>query len=245
MPGKRRGRTARGWDAAPPRNRTAASPSHPSDVRSPEAIDPENDLDEDGWPRGSVPAPTRYGGGSDSGGRGRSDGGTSGSRTNGSRTNGSRTSGSRTSGGRTSGSRTSGSDERGSGPRRSAPGRGRDQSGYGEPDQDPAERAREICLRLLAARPRTRVELAKALRQQGIATAVAAEVLSRYAEAGIIDDQAFARAWVSSRHHGRGLARRALATELRQRGVDDEASRSRWRARAGGHRQSSCRPQAT
>jgi regulatory protein len=39
---------------------------------------------------------------------------------------------------------------------------------------------------------------------------------------GIIDDQAFARAWVSSRHHSRGLARRALATELRQKGVDHE-----------------------
>jgi regulatory protein len=45
-------------------------------------------------------------------------------------------------------------------------------------------------------------------------------VLARYGEVGIIDDAAFARAWVSSRHHGRGLARRALASELRQRGVD-------------------------
>jgi regulatory protein len=51
---------------------------------------------------------------------------------------------------------------------------------------------------------------------------VAAEVLQRYAEVGIIDDTAFARAWVSSRHHGRGLARRALAAELRQKGVDSE-----------------------
>ncbi len=38
----------------------------------------------------------------------------------------------------------------------------------------------------------------------------------------MIDDAAFARAWVSSRHHGRGLARRALANELRQRGVAPE-----------------------
>lgn len=29
-------------------------------------------------------------------------------------------------------------------------------------------------------------------------------------------------AWVESRHAGRGLARRALAHELRQRGVDDD-----------------------
>ena len=90
-------------------------------------------------------------------------------------------------------------------------------------EEDPAERAREICLRLLAVRPRTRTELASALRQRGIDANIAAEVLQRYSEVGIIDDQAFARAWVSSRHHGRGLARRALATELRQKGVDDEA----------------------
>ncbi len=32
----------------------------------------------------------------------------------------------------------------------------------------------------------------------------------------------FARAWVESRHHGRGLARRALAAELRQRGVETD-----------------------
>jgi regulatory protein len=72
----------------------------------------------------------------------------------------------------------------------------------------------------LAVRPRTRAELATALRKRGIAAEVAAEVLDRYDEVGLIDDAAFARAWVTSRHHGRGLARRALAGELRQRGID-------------------------
>jgi regulatory protein len=90
------------------------------------------------------------------------------------------------------------------------------------PPPDEAERAREICLRQLAVRPRTRAELATALRRHGIADEVATEVLERYDEVGLIDDAAFARAWVSSRHHGRGLARRALASELRQRGVDSE-----------------------
>jgi regulatory protein len=85
--------------------------------------------------------------------------------------------------------------------------------------KDPAERAREICLRQLAVRPRTRAELATALRRGGITDEVAAQVLDRYDEVGMIDDAAFARAWVSSRHHSRGLARRALASELRQRGV--------------------------
>ena len=39
---------------------------------------------------------------------------------------------------------------------------------------------------------------------------------------GLIDDEAFAQAWVQSRHAGRGLAKRALAQELRRRGVADE-----------------------
>src|SRR5207253_2222110 len=49
----------------------------------------------------------------------------------------------------------------------------------------------------------------------------AARVLSRFAEVGLIDDKAFAAAWVDSRHTGRGLGRRALSAELRRRGVDD------------------------
>jgi regulatory protein len=68
------------------------------------------------------------------------------------------------------------------------------------------------------------VELAKALARKQISEEVIAEVLDRYDEVGIIDDAAFAQAWVSSRHHGRGLARRALANELRQRGVASEVA---------------------
>ncbi len=44
-------------------------------------------------------------------------------------------------------------------------------------------------------------------------------VLSRFAEVKLIDDATFANAWVESRHHGRGLSGRALAAELRSRGV--------------------------
>lgn len=47
-------------------------------------------------------------------------------------------------------------------------------------------------------------------------------VLDRFGEVGLIDDAAFAAAWVDSRHHGRGLGRRALAAELRRKGVDEE-----------------------
>ncbi|MFD7701271.1 recombination regulator RecX [Streptomyces caelestis] len=89
-----------------------------------------------------------------------------------------------------------------------------------EPPADPVERARAICLRLLTGTPRTRKQLADALRKREIPDEAAEEVLSRFEEVGLIDDSAFADAWVESRHHGRGLARRALARELRTKGVD-------------------------
>ena len=89
-----------------------------------------------------------------------------------------------------------------------------------EPPGDPVERARAICLRLLTGTPRTRKQLADALRKREIPDEAAEEVLSRFEEVGLINDSAFADAWVESRHHGRGLARRALAQELRTKGVD-------------------------
>jgi regulatory protein len=82
--------------------------------------------------------------------------------------------------------------------------------------------AREVCLRLLSMAPRTRAQLADALKRKGVPDDVAERVLGRYSDVGLIDDVAFARAWVQSRHTGRGLARRALAAELRRRGVDDD-----------------------
>ncbi|MFE1326031.1 recombination regulator RecX [Streptomyces sp. NPDC058741] len=88
------------------------------------------------------------------------------------------------------------------------------------PPGDPGEEARAICLRLLTGTPRTRKQLADALRKRQIPDDAAEEVLSRFEEVGLIDDGAFADAWVESRHHGRGLARRALARELRTKGVD-------------------------
>jgi regulatory protein len=84
------------------------------------------------------------------------------------------------------------------------------------------ERARAICLRLLTGTPRTRRQLADALRKREIPDDAAEEVLSRFEEVGLIDDAAFADAWVESRHHSRGLARKALARELRTKGVDSE-----------------------
>lgn len=87
---------------------------------------------------------------------------------------------------------------------------------------EPEAVAREICLRLLSFSPRTHAQLADALRRRGVSGEVAERVLSRFTDVGLIDDAAFARAWVQTRHAGRGLARGALAAELRRRGVAEE-----------------------
>lgn len=81
--------------------------------------------------------------------------------------------------------------------------------------------ARTIALRLLERAPRTRFELRTAMARRAVPEEVATRVLDRFGEVGLIDDAAFATAWVDSRHYGRGLGRRALAAELRRKGVDD------------------------
>ncbi|MEV7603486.1 regulatory protein RecX [Kitasatospora sp. NPDC089797] len=94
--------------------------------------------------------------------------------------------------------------------------------GRAEEQDDPESRARDICLRLLTGAAKSRKQLADALRKREIPEDVADQVLTRLEEVGLIDDAAFAEAWVESRHAVRGLSRRALAQELRTKGVATE-----------------------
>ena len=87
------------------------------------------------------------------------------------------------------------------------------------PDEE--SRARDLCLRQLTAAPRTAAQLTAAMARRGFDERIASRVLHRLTEVGLVDDAAFAEAWVGSRHAGRGLARRALGHELRDRGVAD------------------------
>jgi regulatory protein len=89
-----------------------------------------------------------------------------------------------------------------------------------EPDRE--EQAHSYCLRLLTARARTRAELAGKLAQRGYAEPVVVRVLDRLVEVGLVDDEDFAEQWVRSRHRYAGKGKRALAAELRRKGVDDE-----------------------
>jgi regulatory protein len=94
------------------------------------------------------------------------------------------------------------------------------------PDADPESVARGIVLRKLTSAPRTRAQLEADLAARAVPAQVAERVLDRFAEVGLVDDAAFAESWVRSRHAGRGLSRRALRSELRQKGVDDETAQT-------------------
>lgn len=89
----------------------------------------------------------------------------------------------------------------------------------GEPD--PHDVARRIVLRQLAAGPRTRRQLEDKLRERGCEPQVAARVLDRMGEVGLVDDEAYAEMFVRSRQETKGLAASALRSELRDRGVAD------------------------
>lgn len=103
-------------------------------------------------------------------------------------------------------------------------------AGSGEDPLDQHAVARSICLRLLTGRARSRSELAAALAKRAVTSEVASAVLDRFVELGLVDDEAFAHAWVQSRQSGRGLAGRALAHELRMKGVADEIARAAIRS---------------
>ena len=90
------------------------------------------------------------------------------------------------------------------------------------PDADHEAVARKILLDQLTGQARSRSELATKLAKKQVPTEVAERLLDRFEEVGLIDDAAFARDWVQSRQQGRGLARRALAAELRRKGIDQE-----------------------
>lgn len=89
-----------------------------------------------------------------------------------------------------------------------------------EPSRE--EQARTLCLRLLTARARTRSELHDQLAKRGYPEDVSASVLDRLAAVGLVDDTDFAQQWVRSRRATAGKSRRALAAELRTKGVDRE-----------------------
>jgi regulatory protein len=90
-----------------------------------------------------------------------------------------------------------------------------------DPPGDPESVARVICLRQLDQRARTRSELAATLHRRGVPDDAARAVLDRLTDVGLIDDHELAAGFAMAQHRERGLAGRAVAMKLRQRGIDE------------------------
>jgi regulatory protein len=90
--------------------------------------------------------------------------------------------------------------------------------------EEAGELARETLLRILAAAPKSRHELEQSLARKGFPEHVVGPLLDRFDEVGLVDDTGYAHLIVRTRHAERGLARRAIAVELRRRGIDDDTA---------------------
>jgi regulatory protein len=90
-----------------------------------------------------------------------------------------------------------------------------------------AEDEREIAyiqaLRYLDYRPRSRAEVRRNLEKHDISAEVINDVFKRLERSGLVNDERFAQDWVQNRSDFRPRSRRALAYELRQRGLNDTA----------------------
>ena len=84
------------------------------------------------------------------------------------------------------------------------------------------EHARALCLRMLTARARSRAELAGQLTKRGYPAEVITRVLDRLCDVGLVDDAEFAEQFIHSRRANAAKGKRALAAELRTKGVDKE-----------------------
>jgi regulatory protein len=78
----------------------------------------------------------------------------------------------------------------------------------------------EAAARFLEARSRSVTEVRRRLTGGGYRSDLVEGAIERLTELGMLDDEAFARAWVESRDRARPRGERAIREELRLKGVD-------------------------
>ncbi|WP_146339370.1 regulatory protein RecX [Nesterenkonia sp. NBAIMH1] len=83
-------------------------------------------------------------------------------------------------------------------------------------------KARALVLRKLTGSPKSRHQLAQALREKEFPEETIVSVLDRMQAVQLIDDEAFAHTWVRTRHELKGLGASALRRELQDKGIEPE-----------------------
>lgn len=92
--------------------------------------------------------------------------------------------------------------------------------------EDARERAMQQAMLFLSYRARSEKEIRQNLIKHEIPDVVIDETIERLRRNGFANDKQFASAWVENRSTFRPRGRRALALELRQKGIDDSTIES-------------------
>jgi regulatory protein len=82
-------------------------------------------------------------------------------------------------------------------------------------------RAREAAVSLLAAAPRSRVDLARRLRRKGFSESASERAVERMAELGYLDDAEYARQYAMARTRSKGYGPGRVRLELMKRGIGE------------------------
>jgi regulatory protein len=89
-------------------------------------------------------------------------------------------------------------------------------------DEDARETAYQQAIKLINYRPRTQAEVARNLERHRVPQELINDTLERLRQAGLVNDELFAQQWVENRNDLRPRSRRALAFELKQKGIDSK-----------------------
>lgn len=90
-------------------------------------------------------------------------------------------------------------------------------------ESDGYEVALQRAIHFVEYRPRTESEVRSNLQKHEVQEEVIAAVLERLRAGGLVDDARFAQSWVENRSAFRPRSRKALAIEMRRKGLDGEA----------------------
>ncbi len=91
---------------------------------------------------------------------------------------------------------------------------------------DEREQAYQQALLFLSYRARSTSEIRRNLLKHKVPAEVIDQTIERLKTERLVDDDQFAKAWVENRSTFRPRSRRALAVELRQKGISDGAAQS-------------------
>ena len=92
--------------------------------------------------------------------------------------------------------------------------------------EDEQESVYQKALHFLSYRPRSTAEVRQNLNKRNVPEALIEATLERLQRSGLVNDEAFARAWVENRNEFRPRSKSALKMELRRKGLDDEVIQS-------------------